>query len=118
MFKNYVKNNIVNSDFESQLILQVYHWWRRGIWEQYPGTLYVTVKGITPPEQMPAALRSRSALQGEINQPSPFLDVDHTEAKSEDNENSTTLPLVRLHHTFPETSLFITRTILIFISIL
>ncbi|KAJ9586462.1 hypothetical protein L9F63_019900, partial [Diploptera punctata] len=69
----------------------VYQWWSKGVWKRYPATLYVTIKGITPPEHLPPVLRSRSALQGEISQPSPFLDLDHNqdeiEAKS-DNENS------------------------------
>jgi hypothetical protein len=54
----------------------VYKWWSGGAWEQYPATLYVTVKGITPPEHLPPALRSRSALQGELSESPPFLDLD------------------------------------------
>jgi hypothetical protein len=71
--------------------MQVYEWWSGGVWERYPATLYVTVKGITPPEHLPPVLRSRSALQGELSQPPPFLELNqnHSEgdAKS-DNDTS------------------------------
>ncbi|PSN43898.1 hypothetical protein C0J52_03675 [Blattella germanica] len=70
---------------------QVYQWWNGGVWERYPATIYVTVKGITPPEHLPPVLRSRSALQGELSENPSFLDVDlnqdEGETKSE-NENS------------------------------
>ncbi|XP_069701655.1 jouberin-like [Periplaneta americana] len=66
----------------------VYHWWNSRVWKRYPATLYVTVKGITPPEHLPRVLRSRSALQGELSQSPSFLDLDqihddNEEAKSE-----------------------------------
>jgi hypothetical protein len=61
------------------------------MWKHYPATLYVTVKGITPPDQLPPVLRSRSALQAELSQSPPFLELDQNhndgDAKS-DNENS------------------------------
>jgi jouberin len=71
--------------------MQVYEWWSGGVWKRYPATLCVTVKGITPPEHLSPVLRSRSALQGELSQSPPFLELNenHSEgdAKS-DNENS------------------------------
>ncbi|KAJ8870145.1 hypothetical protein PR048_029157 [Dryococelus australis] len=36
-----------------------------GQWDQYPCSLYVTVKGIHRPDNLQPALRSRSALQSE-----------------------------------------------------
>lgn len=71
--------------------MQVYEWWSSGVWERYPATLYVTVKGITPPEHLPPVLRSRSALQGELSQSPPFLELNQNHSESDaksDHENS------------------------------
>nr|CAD7394411.1 unnamed protein product [Timema cristinae] len=73
------KNGVLNTEHKVRLQLykpqnskiascdscDPYVWWSRGRWDRYPGTLYVTVKGILPPEHLHPALRSRSALQGE-----------------------------------------------------
>ncbi|XP_063217241.1 jouberin-like isoform X2 [Bacillus rossius redtenbacheri] len=73
------KNGVLNIDKKLRLQLykpqssqsfscdacEPYLWWSSGQWSRYPGSLYVTVKGIHPPGDLPPALRSRSALQGE-----------------------------------------------------
>ncbi|GLH03079.1 WD repeat-containing protein 82 [Gryllus bimaculatus] len=43
----------------------VYSWWSHQVWERYPATLYVTVKGVIPPENIQPALRSQVVLQQE-----------------------------------------------------
>lgn len=61
------------------------------MWERYPATLYVTVKGIMPPENLPPVLRSRNALQGELGQSSPLLELDQNHREGDatsDQENS------------------------------
>jgi hypothetical protein len=73
------------------ILIQVYEWWSGGVWECYPATLYVTVKGITPPERLPPVLRSRSALQGELSQPPASLELNQNRNDGDvmsDNGNS------------------------------
>lgn len=71
------------------------------MWKHYPATLYVTVKGITPPDRLPPVLRSRSALQAELSRSPSFLELDQNhsdgEAKS-NNENSTVSAQVLQNH--------------------
>nr|CAD7263043.1 unnamed protein product [Timema shepardi] len=94
------KNGVLNTEHKVRLQLykpqnskiascdscDPYVWWSRGRWDRYPGTLYVTVKGILPPEHLHPALRSRSALQGEHS--SCNIDMereDHSQASSNCN---------------------------------
>ncbi|XP_028402688.1 jouberin-like [Dendronephthya gigantea] len=46
-------------------IPEVYHWWSSPSRQPYPSTLYVTVKGIRPPQDIDAAGRSMFAVQEE-----------------------------------------------------
>lgn len=71
------------------------------MWERYPATLYVTVKGIMPPENLPPVLRSRNALQGELSQSSPLLEVDQNHREGDtrsDQENSAVSSQVLWNH--------------------
>ena len=44
--------------------MKVYKWWKSSATRMsYPSTLYVTVKGIIPPEAMEAATRSMFPIQ-------------------------------------------------------
>jgi hypothetical protein len=79
----------------------VYEWWSGGTWKQYPATLYVTVKGVTPPDHLPPVLRSRSALQAEFSQSSPFLEPDQNNSDGDvksNNENSMVSAQVLQNH--------------------
>lgn len=61
------------------------------MWKHYPATLYVTLKGITPPDHLPPALRSRSALQAELSQSPPFSELQQKQSDGDvksNNENS------------------------------
>ncbi|KAK7792381.1 hypothetical protein R5R35_007733 [Gryllus longicercus] len=60
----------------------VYSWWSHQVWERYPATLYVTVKGVIPPENIQPALRSQVVLQQEKT--SDVLEF----YKSQDGENA------------------------------
>jgi len=83
--------------------VQVYEWWSAGVWERYPATLYVTVKGIMPPENLPPVLRSRSALQGELGQSSPLLELDQNHREGDarsDQENSVVSSQVLRNHQY------------------
>lgn len=72
------------------------------MWERYPATLYVTVKGIMPPEHLPAVLRSRSALQGELSQSSPSLELDQNhregDVRSDQEKSVVSSPQVSQNH--------------------
>jgi hypothetical protein len=73
------------------------------VWERYPATLYVTVKGIMPPENLPPVLRSRSALQGELGQSSPLLELDQNHREGDarsDQENSVVSSQVLRNHQY------------------
>ncbi|KAJ8291162.1 hypothetical protein GJAV_G00022110 [Gymnothorax javanicus] len=45
--------------------VEVVEWWRRFPRSRYSSTLYVTVKGLTPPEHVDPSIRSMMALQQE-----------------------------------------------------
>lgn len=72
------------------------------MWERYPATLYVTVKGIMPPENLPPVLRSRNALQGELVQSSPLLELDqnHREGDARSDQNSVVSSQVLWNHQY------------------
>lgn len=73
------------------------------MWERYPATLYVTVKGIIPPENLPSVLRSRNALQGELVQSSPLLELDQNHREDDarsDQENSVVSSQVLQNHQY------------------
>ncbi|XP_052095753.1 jouberin-like isoform X1 [Mytilus californianus] len=44
---------------------EVYQWWKSSQRRPYPSTVYVTLKGITPPDEVEPALRSMFATQKE-----------------------------------------------------
>ena len=45
------------------IILQQFQWWQSGNRKPYASTLYVTLKGITPPDTVEPAERSLFATQ-------------------------------------------------------
>lgn len=52
-----------NSALYMVFILQVFQWFKSAYRVPYPSTLYVTVKGIIPPDTIEPSSRSRNALQ-------------------------------------------------------
>ncbi|KAM6467130.1 jouberin isoform 4-T5 [Liasis olivaceus] len=66
----------------SQLhVVEVYDWWAKCPRNNYPSTLYVTVKGIKLPDHVDPSLRSMMAIQQEYHSPS-FLDLQNDIAKT------------------------------------
>ena len=52
--------NVVYQKYNS---LQIYQWWKYGTRAKYSSTLYVTVKGVFPPQELNATTRSMFARQ-------------------------------------------------------
>ncbi|XP_025024057.1 jouberin isoform X2 [Python bivittatus] len=61
--------------------VEVYDWWAKCPRNNYPSTLYVTVKGIKLPDHVDPSLRSMMAIQQEYHSPS-FLDLQNDIAKT------------------------------------
>nr|CAD7588533.1 unnamed protein product [Timema genevievae] len=105
------KNGVLNTEHKVRLQLykpqnskiascdscDPYVWWSRGRWDRYPGTLYVTVKGILPPEHLHPALRSRSALQGEHS--SCNIDMEQEDQAKHQSRVSSNCNLAALSNT-------------------
>ncbi|ETE58168.1 Jouberin, partial [Ophiophagus hannah] len=65
----------------SQLhVVEVYDWWAKCPRNNYPSTLYVTVKGIKLPDHVNPSLRSMMAIQQEYHSTS-FLDLQNDTSK-------------------------------------
>ncbi|KAL3869318.1 hypothetical protein ACJMK2_042012, partial [Sinanodonta woodiana] len=47
-------------------LVEIYQWWKSESRKPYPSTLYVTLKGITPPDSIEPAARSMFATQAEM----------------------------------------------------
>ncbi|XP_048452702.1 jouberin-like [Rhincodon typus] len=45
--------------------IDVFEWWKKRPWSQYPSTLYVTVKGLRLPQNVNPSVRSMMAIQRE-----------------------------------------------------
>ncbi|XP_048387522.1 jouberin isoform X2 [Stegostoma tigrinum] len=45
--------------------IDVFEWWKKRPWNQYPSTLYVTVKGLRLPQNVNPSVRSMMAIQRE-----------------------------------------------------
>ncbi|XP_026561321.1 jouberin isoform X1 [Pseudonaja textilis] len=66
----------------SQLhVVEVYDWWAKCPRNNYPSTLYVTVKGIKLPDHVNPSLRSMMAIQQEYHSTS-FLDLQNDTSKT------------------------------------
>ncbi|XP_013927708.1 PREDICTED: jouberin [Thamnophis sirtalis] len=66
----------------SQLhVVEVYDWWAKCPRNNYPSTLYVTVKGIKLPDHVNPSLRSMMAIQQEYHSTS-FLDLQNDKSKT------------------------------------
>ncbi|XP_046995569.1 jouberin-like [Schistocerca americana] len=87
----YKPNSSKETDYHG---CEAYRWWKNGSWKLYPSSLYVMVKGITEPRNLPPSLRSHVALQPEISS-SVQLNQESEPKKQQSHQESATVEKIQ-----------------------